>query len=80
MHMGHWNNDLRIGVVQSSVFPGKSHNSRRVLYIDLKDVKQNNNNNKGNAKGGESSRLKIWPGDLDLWHMKINRVPDSIKN
>jgi hypothetical protein len=35
---------------------------------------------KGNAKGGISPRLKIWPGDLDLWPMtlKINTVPDSL--
>ena len=32
--------------------------------------------NKGNAKRGVSTRLKIWPGDLDLWSitLKINRV------
>jgi hypothetical protein len=38
--------------------------------------------NKGNAKRGVSPRLKIWPGDLDLWPMilKINRVPDFIKD
>ena len=35
---------------------------------------------KGNAKRGVSPRLKIWPGDLDLWPMtlKINWVPDSL--
>ena len=27
-------------------------------------------NNKGNAKCGVSPRLKIWPGDLDLWPWK----------
>ena len=27
-------------------------------------------NNKGNAKRGVSPRLKIWPGDLDLWPRK----------
>ena len=26
--------------------------------------------NKGNAKRGVSPRLKIWPGDLDLWPWK----------
>jgi hypothetical protein len=26
--------------------------------------------NKGNAKRGVSHRLKIWPGDLDLWPWK----------
>jgi hypothetical protein len=38
--------------------------------------------NKGNAKCGVSPRLKIWPCDLDLWPMtlKINRVPDSLKD
>ena len=38
--------------------------------------------NKGNAKRGVSPRLKIWPGDLDLWLMtlKINSVPDSLKD
>jgi hypothetical protein len=38
--------------------------------------------NKGNAKRGVSPRLNIWPGDLDLWSMtlKINRVPDSLKD
>ena len=38
--------------------------------------------NKGNAKRGISPRLKIWPGDLNLWPMtmKINRVPDSLKD
>jgi hypothetical protein len=38
--------------------------------------------NKGNAKRGVSLRLKIWPGDLDFWPMtlKINRVPDSLKD
>ena len=38
--------------------------------------------NKGNAKRGISTRLTIWPADLDLWHMtlKINRVPDSLKD
>jgi hypothetical protein len=32
--------------------------------------------NKGNAKRGVSTRLKIWPADLDLWSitLKINRV------
>ena len=28
------------------------------------------NRNKGNAKRGVSPRLKIWPGDLDLWPWK----------
>jgi hypothetical protein len=28
------------------------------------------NVNKGNAKRGISHRLKIWPGDLDLWLWK----------
>jgi hypothetical protein len=38
--------------------------------------------NKGNAKRGVSTRLTIWPCDLDLWHMtlQINRVPDSLKD
>jgi hypothetical protein len=38
--------------------------------------------NKGNAKSGVSPRLKMLPGDLDLWPMtlKINRVPDSLKD
>ena len=32
---------------------------------------QNNcKDNKGNAKRGVSPRLKIWPGDLDLWPWK----------
>ena len=37
-------------------------------------------NNKGNAKRGVSPRLKIWPGDLDLWSMTLKRVPDSLKD
>jgi hypothetical protein len=38
--------------------------------------------NKGNAKRGVSPRLKNWPSDLDLWPMtlKINKVPDSLKD
>ena len=44
-------------------------------------MKINRRYNKGNAKRGVSPRLKIWPGDLDLWSMtlKIDRVPDSLK-
>ena len=36
----------------------------------------------GNAKRGVYPRLKIWPGDLDLWPMtmNINRAPDSLKD
>jgi hypothetical protein len=45
-------------------------------------------NNKGNAKRGVSPRLKIWPGDLDLWPWKsigfqilwrTKHVPSSVK-
>ena len=44
--------------------------------------------NKGNAKRGISSRLKIWPGDLDLWPwesigfqtlIRTKYVPSSVK-
>ena len=41
-----------------------------------------NNINKDKAERGVSPRLNIWPDDLDLWPMtlKINRVPDSLKD
>ena len=35
--------------------------------------------NKGNAKRGVSPGLKIWPRDWPMT-LKINRVPDSLKD
>ena len=40
------------------------------FYNKLIWFDQNIISNKGNAKRGISPRLKIWPGDLDLWPRK----------
>ena len=36
----------------------------------LRNSMEKTHTNKGNAKRGVSPRLKIWPGDLDLWPWK----------
>jgi hypothetical protein len=38
--------------------------------VNHRNILVKTNNNKGNAKRGVSPRLKIWPGDLDLWPWK----------
>ena len=48
----------------------------------MNDAGKRIHKNKGNAKHSVSPHLKIWPGDPDRWPMtlKINRVPDSLKD
>jgi hypothetical protein len=55
----------------------KSKTDKRI-NSDLQNTTQNN----GNTKRGVSPRLTISPGDLDLCPMtlKINRIPDSLKD
>jgi hypothetical protein len=40
------------------------------IYYMMLHMRCNVNYNKGNTKRGVSPRLKIWPGDLDLWLCK----------
>jgi len=54
----------------------------RNMQQKRKPLKQNWNITRAMQSVAYPLRLKIWPGDLDLWPMtlKINRIPDSFKD
>jgi hypothetical protein len=51
-----------------------------IIATQVKLLKKKKQKNKGNAKHGVSSCLKIWPGDLDLWPWKSTGFKILLRN